>query len=361
MELINRLKSLAARAKRITSKLETEEATKNALVMPFLTALGYDVFDPEEIVPEFTADVGTKKGEKVDYAVMRDNVPLMLFEAKAVDVNLREVHVSQLYRYFTVTRARVGVLTNGLLYRFFMDLDETNKMDAKPFFEFDLLDFNEFDAAAEMRYTREIRAVFEAEATEPSDDFVKFFAVATGSGRLTKSLKEVFRPLIVKAIKQYIADRISERLQHALDQEVAERPADATPDAAAPKVAPPPTAVAPPEAEAEPPQPDGESLPSDGIETTDEEMMGYRIVQAIAAQVTDPSNITLRDAKSYCSILFGDNNRKPVCRLRFNAASVKYLGLFDAEKNEERVPIESVMDLYQHSPRILAMVSHWSE
>jgi predicted type IV restriction endonuclease len=329
------------------------------------------------VVPEFTADVGTKKGEKVDYAIMRDGSPLLLFEAKWVGVSLKDNHMSQLYRYFSVTDARIGVLTNGLLYRFFMDLDETNKMDARPFFEFDLLDYNEFDlaqlqrfakegidvagmasAAAEMRYTREIRAVFESEATDPSDEFIRYFVSATGAGRLTKSIREVFRPLIVKAIRQYIADQISSRLHTALSQNAADRPADpapvtstnAEPETASTSTAPAPAAAA-------------EPLPSreqDGIETTEEELMGFHIVRAIVAQVAEPTRVTLRDAKSYCSILFDDNNRKPLCRLRFNAASVKYLGLFDEQKNEQRVQIDAVTDIYHHAPRIIEAAKRWS-
>ena len=123
--------------------LETEEATKNALVMPFIRALGYDVFNPKEVVPEFTADVGTKKGEKVDYAVKVDEQPVMLFECKHAGANLSVNHASQLFRYFHVTDARIGVLTNGIVYRFFTDLEESNKMEERPFLEFDVLDYDE--------------------------------------------------------------------------------------------------------------------------------------------------------------------------------------------------------------------------
>jgi len=69
--------------------------------MPFINVLGYDVFDPTEVVPEFTADIGTKKGEKVDYAIMKDGKPIILFECKWSGADLNKEHASQLHRYFS--------------------------------------------------------------------------------------------------------------------------------------------------------------------------------------------------------------------------------------------------------------------
>ncbi len=143
MDLIDRLRDLAARANRVMASIQTEEACKNAFVMPFLSALGYDVFNPEEVVPELIADVGTKKGEKVDYAIKKDGKIIILVECKWSGKALAIEHASQLFRYFTVTDARCAILTNGLIYQFFTDIDEPNKMDKHPFFVFDLRDFDE--------------------------------------------------------------------------------------------------------------------------------------------------------------------------------------------------------------------------
>jgi hypothetical protein len=143
MQFTDKIKSLADRAPDLVSHLETEEATKNALVMPFIAALGYDVFNPQEVVPEFTADIGIKKGEKVDYAIKNDGRIAILVEAKKAGANLDEGSHSQLLRYFTVTHARIAVLTNGTEFRFFSDLDEPNKMDGSPFLTLDLLSLRE--------------------------------------------------------------------------------------------------------------------------------------------------------------------------------------------------------------------------
>ena len=137
MTFNDQIKALSQRVPNLKDHLKTEEATKNALVMPFIKALGYDVFNPQEVIPEFTADVGTKKGEKVDYAIMQDREITMLIECKKAKTDLSLADISQLYRYFTVTKARIAVLTNGVQYRFYTDLDAPNRMDSRPFLELD--------------------------------------------------------------------------------------------------------------------------------------------------------------------------------------------------------------------------------
>src|SRR4028119_2249033 len=143
MDFIEKLQALATKIPKLCEHLQTEEATKNALVMPFINLLGFDIFDPTEVIPEFIADVGIKKGEKVDYAIVKDGKIIMLFECKHCGGDLHINHASQLFRYFSVTDARIAVLTNGLVYRFFTDLEAPNKMDEKPFLEVDMTELND--------------------------------------------------------------------------------------------------------------------------------------------------------------------------------------------------------------------------
>lgn len=118
MDFIDRINELAARIPKQLDYCTTEEATKNALVLPFINALGYDIFNPTEVLPEFTADVGIKKGEKVDYAILQNGKPIMLFECKWSGADLSKAHVSQLYRYFNVVPdVRFGILTNGIRHK----------------------------------------------------------------------------------------------------------------------------------------------------------------------------------------------------------------------------------------------------
>ena len=216
MELQIQLKTLADKINQLKDKIETEESTKHAFVLPFINILGYDTFNPTEVVPEFTADLGLKKGEKVDYVIIQDGEPILIIECKNWKDNL-SVHGSQLFRYFHVSKTRFALLTNGITYQFFTDLDEKNKMDQKPFLEFDITNLKDnsineiakfhkssFDVnnivsnASSLKYIKEIRKQIDNELTNPSFEFVKLFANKVYSGRLTEKVMEEFKELVSK-------------------------------------------------------------------------------------------------------------------------------------------------------------------
>jgi hypothetical protein len=300
MDFIDRIREIAARIPKQLEYIQTEEATKSALVMPFIAALGYNVFDPSEVTPELNADVGLKKGEKVDYAILRDNKPIMLFECKHHAADLNKVHASQLYRYFSVTEARFAVLTNGLVYWFYTDLEAANKIDARPFFEFNVLDVREQDTeelkkfsksafdlnniittASELKYTREIKRILLEQMQEPTEDFVKFFATQVYTGKMTQKVREQFAELTRQALKHLINDQINERLKTALATDasaVGEKPTEAL---ATPTT---PTNL------------------EDVIVTTEEELDAFYIIRAILREIV-PSGSRLVDSTSPCQPL----------------------------------------------------------
>ncbi|MEG5381446.1 type I restriction enzyme HsdR N-terminal domain-containing protein [Enterobacter hormaechei] len=344
MEFTERLNALSTKIRQQIEVINTEEATKTAFVMPFIhNVLGYDVFDPSEVTPEFVCDIGTKKGEKIDYAIMKNNDVQILIECKKIGEPLHINHASQLFRYFHVTNARISILTNGQIYRFYTDLDAPNKMDEKPFLEVDLLDIDEnvipelkkltkssFDlesiinAAGELKYVSQIKRILHTQLNNPEDDFVKFFASRVYDGMLTQKVRESFQNLTKKAASQYINDQVNERLKSAIT-------------GITPAVVEAPTETQQSE--------DDEQKDESEIITTLEELEGFHIVKAITRAVLEAPRIPHRDTKSYCGILVDDNNRKPLCRLHFNRTQ-KYIGLFDLEKNETRHPISTVDDIY---------------
>lgn len=367
MDLIDQLKALSSKVAKQLDLIQTEEATKNAFIMPFINALGYNVFDPTEVTPELTADVGTKKGEKVDYAILKDGKPIMLFECKCCKVDLDKEEMSQLYRYFNVTDARFGILTNGVIYRFYTDLEEPNKMDSKPFLEFNILDdikdslvedlkrftktFFSLDetltAASELKYTKEIKRLLAEQLVNPSEEFVKFFAAKVYAGKLTQVVKQQFADLTKKALHQFITDRISERLKSALAEETSTSASSQSPTQA--------TATQPVMTE------EKEAVNKSRIVTTEEEVEGYHLVKSILRQVIEPTRVIMRDTISYCGILLDDNNRKPICRLHFNNPNKKYLGLFDADRKEAKMPIGELNELYNYADRLIATVKSYEE
>jgi predicted type IV restriction endonuclease len=364
VEFEERLAALATKVRTQRGNIKTEEATKNAFVMPFIsTILGYDVFNPTEVVPEFIADVGMKKGEKIDYAIMRDGEVQILIECKTSTGLLKIEHASQLYRYFAVTKARIAILTNGEVYQFFTDLDAPNMMDSKPFLVLDLADIDEslvpelvkltkdvFDldsvinAAEELKYIGQLKRLVAKEFKEPDDEWVKFLTTRVYEGSFTQKVKDQFRTLVPKATAQFLNDQVNDRLKTALvspsfTSDIPDVPVEAMGSGAI--------------AHAE--QAGGE------VVTTPEELEGYSIVKAIACSEVKPQRIIQRDQQSYFAILLDDNNRKTIARLHFNQKKQKYLGTFDENKVETRHPISTPDDIYQFADTIRATVRHLND
>lgn len=355
MSFDEKIAALIQRLPKLVEHLHTEEATKNALIMPFIAALGYDVFNPQEVIPEFIADVGTKKGEKVDYAIQRDGETIILIECKKAQTDLSQTEMSQLYRYFSVTKARIAILTNGIHYWFYSDLVEKNKMDAKPFFKLDLseprpgallevkkLAKDEFNlemmlgTANELKYTSEFKHILGIQLETPDEDFVRLLhSKSTPGTRFTQQVKELYTPLVSKAFQQLISDRVSDRLRNALASE---------------------TKTSEQQEAANNTDTQAKTDTKDAIITTEEELEGFRIIRAIACKAITPDRVFPRDTKTYFGVLLDDNNRKPICRLWFNTKQ-KYIGIFDSQKNETRIPIETLVDIYAHADKILETVN----
>jgi hypothetical protein len=344
---IEQVKSLSKRASKLIANLSTEEATKTSIIMPFFQILGYDIFNPEEFLPEFTADVGLKKGEKVDYAIMQNGEPLILIEAKSANQKL-EKHDSQLFRYFGTTNAKFAILTNGIIYRFYTDLDQQNKMDSSPFFEFNLLELRDnqiielakfrkstFDvddiltAAEELKYTGEIKQFLSEQWENPTDDFVAFVINGIYPGKKTRNVLDKFHGLVKKSLKQFVNDQVNDKLKAAL--------ADTNDDenelvAATIEQTDVTTEIEPVDA----PQ----------IVTTEEEIEGYVTVRILLKDTIDPDRIYYRDNKSYFNVLLDDSIRKWVCRLGLNSTNNKYIQFND--DNKTTFPIDKVSDIEQY-------------
>jgi hypothetical protein len=347
VDLATRILELQKRTIEHREVLLTEEAAKTALVMPFLQSLGYDVFNPSEVVPEFTADVGTKKGEKVDYAICNGGKVTILIECKPSTSELNINHAAQLFRYFSVTDARLAVLTNGVNYQFYSDVEKPNKMDDKPFFTFsmdaikpnDIRTLEKFGKSAfdiekivqeagSLKIQSLLRKEIEKEFAEPSEEFIRMMASRVHDGRLTPAVKESFGRMLGATIGLVIRDLVNDRLSNALNASAPLGTDDAS-DAV------------------------GSETTEEGVVTTPDEISGFHIIQAIASRLIDPKRVIIRDAKSYCAILLDDNNRKTIARMHFNGITTKYLGTFTG-KEEQRNLISELTQIYQFAPQIEA-------
>jgi hypothetical protein len=354
MDFKDSIKQLSERVVKLKDNLQTEEATKNALIMPFLQSLGYDVFNPLEVMPEYTCDIGTKKGEKIDYAIFKEDQPIVLMECKHWKQDL-VLHDNQLLRYFHVSKAKFGVLTNGIIYKFYTDLEVPNKMDEKPFLEINLLDLrnnqidelkkfhktyfdldNILNSASELKYTGELKNVINAEFTNPSPELVKLFAKQVYDGIITPKLLEQFTVLVKKSISILISDTISDRLKSALKSESDEG-----------------------EKEQQTKESNEPEIRESKIITTDEEMEAFFIIKSILRQHIPCSRITYRDAQSYFAIFIDDNNRKPVCRMYLNSATNKQIAFIGEDKKEVKSKIESLDDIYLFSDQLKSSIEKY--
>ena len=357
MDFIDELKQYSKRVEALKDKLQTEEATKSSLIMPFFSMLGYDVFNPDEFMPEFTADVGIKKGEKVDYAILSEGSPIILIEAKWVKEDLKK-HDSQLFRYFGTTTAKFAILTNGIIYRFYTDLDEPNKMDSAPFLEVNILDIKEsqvkelkkfkkdafsvetiMDTASHLKYTHEFRNVFLNELQNPSDDFVRHFLHGVYTGQKTAAVIEKFRPIVRDALNQTISETMNDKIKAALGvNELVETSPQAVDPESAESV------------EAEAPKREKKIL------TTEEELEAFFIVKNILKPIISFDRISYKDNERYMSINVDEKTTKWVCRFYFNG-SKKFVTYPNEQKKEIRVDIENIYDIESIGSQLLEVAN----
>lgn len=343
------IKQLSQRILSLKDSIQTEEATKTSFVLPFFQALGYDIFNPMEFCPEYTADVGVKKGEKVDYAIIINNEPIILIECKSCNETL-DKHGSQLFRYFSTSSAKFGILTNGIVYRFYTDLDETNKMDLAPFLEINMLDIKEnlvnelkkfskeifdrdkiFSTASDLKYSNLIKDYLKKLLDEPTDEYVRFILNEVYDGQKSQKVIDKFKPIIKKSGTTFINDIVNQKISSALTQE---EPESAN------------------EIEEIP------YIPESKIVTTEEEIESFYIIRGMLIGIVNVDDITYRDTESYFGILYKDNNRKPICRLNLDTKKPQIL-IPDKNKKFTRYYIKSLNDLYNYKNELIEVVKQY--
>ena len=350
MEFIESLKQFSERVTMLKDTISTEESTKMSLVVPLFQLLGYDVFNPSEFCPEYIADVGIKKGEKVDYAILEDGQPTILIECKSCSDQL-DKHSSQLFRYFGTSSAKFGILTNGIIYRFYTDLEESNKMDLVPFLEINMLQLKDssinelkkfckdnfdkdkiFSTAEELKYSSLIKGVLLKEFESPSDDFVRFILTDIYDGQKNQHVIEKFAPVVKRAFSALVNEIVNSKISSALSADSEE--------------------------DAEENVNVEEEIPVSKIVTTEEEIEGFYIIRGLLAGIVPVEDIVYRDTESYFGILYTNNNRKPICRLNLDTKN-KQLLIPDENKKFDRIYIQSLNDIYQYRDRLTEVVKRY--
>jgi len=361
MDFIDQTKELSHKVSEWLELVKTEQGTKDYFITPFIEILGYDIHNPMDVVPEYTCDAPEKNGEKVDYAIMKGGKPFMLVECKFAHDELKTKHAAQLFKYFnSIAELKVGVLTNGVIYKFYTDLENEHIMDKTPFLEIDMrnLDNNFVEElrgymkesstsitdlrkrAKELMYTREIKRIFEDELEVPSNEFVDFFAKTKGvyagkankanKANITKNVRDDFRKYIKKALEEVINKKITDAWKPTLEITGGKGP------------------------EPQLPLPDPGR---NGIVTTEEEKKGFEIVREILQGTTDSERIDYKDWKGFFNVILVGKSKKPICRFYFDTKQ-KYIGLFDS-KGEEKVPIGELDDIRKYADKLKATISYY--
>ncbi len=326
--------------------VQTEQGTRNALINPFIRdVLGFDVEDVRDVRPEFTADIGDKKGEKVDYAIMVNGQPVILIEAKRAGTTLDTEKPNQLLRYFgTVKTARYGIFTDGVKYFFYSDLEADNVMDSRPFLTLDLQEevqtktahaiekFSKeaFDPdeirgrARQMMYTSQIKRELHHQLEQPSDDFVRLLMNNVYEGLKTRERVTEFQSFVKAAAEDVIEEKLNERWNAVRRRDDEETAA------------------------ANEPEPHTTKVDADEIVTTEDEIAAFQSVRVILYDIVDPSRVMMRDRKTVCLILLDDNQRKTVCRLYFSENRLR-VAIPDATGSDQVETLERVEDIAKHA------------
>lgn len=349
------IKALAERAQKIKASLATEEATKTALVMPFIRMLGYDVFNPLEVVPEFVADVAGRKGEKVDYAIMHDGKPIMIIECKTCGAALDAEKCEQLHRYFLTLDTSIGILTDGIRYLFYSKGDDGKKMDTRPFMEISLDNLDpalipelkklckgKFDlkttleTVSELRYNRHIKRLLEQNISEPDDDFLKYF-IRKAELSATQKTIEQFGGYVKRAYAEFLSEQVNSRLKTALEATQKKEESNQVSSA---------------------PQPDPEK---DYI--TDNEWQAFYVVKAILAGVVDTNRVSLRNMTGIgrSTIILDDTIQRPVLKLFLDKPGDWSIRLIGANKENIVHNIKVVDDILSHAGAIKATIQMYEK
>jgi len=367
MIFFDQVKQIAARVKEYQSDAQNEAQTISYLVYPFLKdVLGYDYASPKEVVREFGADIAGKKGEKVDIALLGEDAnPVILIEVKACTATLGNNPLVQLTRYVQNTPARICILTNGLVYKFFSEKYEDNKLsiDTEPFLEIDLLKYalntaiedepikklqkfrkKDFDveeilgAAEDFKYINAMKEFLKKQLDNPEDEFVKVVLKGLPFDTRKKNMGEKFAPHVKQALVEIIGERVAKRIAAAGDLEKSQSLEDEIKTNAAT------------EAEV------ASTVDEEGFAISEEAIEAVYIIKAILAEVIETGRVSHKATTAYISIIIDERVSKWVCRLMLSKRS-KFVQ--PADGSGEKIRLESINDIYKYKEILLQSVSRY--
>jgi len=330
MDFIDNVKKLAERISNLKELILTEEATKNAFIMPFIQMLGYDVFNPLEVVPEMDCDL-TNRGDKIDYAINIEGNISILIECKHWKQNLN-VHETQLKKYFAASSARFAILTNGIDYNFYTDVDKANIMDDKPFFTINMLrlkdndiqylekfcksnynDNNIIHTASCLKTKAQINDIVSRELRNPSAEFVRYF-VREINGMSNQKLIDIYSPLVMESINSFMSSKFN-TIDNGIEVDKQQENTDET--------------------------------------ISDEKLKSFEMVSEILHKSLEPVEIYYKDYKSYFVIRYKYSDWRWICRLSLKPYSKRICLPYDDYKSNKWYDLKSIDNILDLSNGLL--------
>lgn len=338
------IRALGQHVQQLRTQVSSPEAARNAFIMPFIKELGYDIFNPMEVVPGLVTDAGSKKGRTSGYTIIKDGVTLMLIECKPPATPLPATSAPQLLRRFP-TAAPFFIRTNGSTYQFYSDLFASAGRKETPFLSFDITDIPDvqikelkkfhkayFDldhivhTTSNELHTHALMELIHRELHNPSPQLIRHFAHQVYSGTVTPEVLRQFSALTRKSFRQYLNDLITARFQ-AMPCKEAAIPGNIT-------------------AGIHTVQEDKKHF------TTSDELEGFTIVRSMLRHAVTVGRISCLDTPSYLTILLDNKEHKTICRLYLKSSN-KYLGLFVDQKKEVKIELLFLDDLFLHGNALL--------
>ena len=320
----NSLRDLSNKATIIKDNILNEEATKTSLILPLFRILGYDIENPQLMIPEYAVE-----GDRVDYSIMCNDSPLFFIEAKNIKESL-EKHTEQAKKYFDNSEIKIICLTNGLDYNFYSDLNKDNEMDSEPFLSLNIENLTDF----EMNYLTKLSSsnfnlenctdiAYQIKATEfirhqledPSEEFIRFVANNVSCKKKTKKF--------LSRIKEFICYSIQDVLKFFSNGSI--------------------TIV---------PHTSGSKRPNSNIVTTQEEMDGYKIIISILSEMYSIDNVNYKDTQSYFAVITDNKPKQWITRLCLGTKK-KSIMIPNDENKYDRFYINDIQDLYNYKEQLI--------
>ena len=230
MSFQQNLSLLQQQIHRFKSQVPNKEAAKLAFVLPFIECLGFNIRDPYEVKPGYSLNIDCTDSQRIDYCMIVNDAPAFLLACENPSLPL-DIMKSPLYPCFSRIACKFAILTNGIEYHFYSDLEVDGILDSRPFFSVDLEGlsasqveglsrfqkdvFNPKEilvAVTNLKFRRDLKEALYQELVNPSEEFIFHILKSIKIGRVTQKLIEAYRPDVKECIRETLEELVDDMI-----------------------------------------------------------------------------------------------------------------------------------------------------